>query len=648
MQRWLEVTLVIGSLVAVAGCASKGSDGEFIQHDPNVTNSGKSDGGLDSDSFKPDPLAPVIEVLDPLPAKDPNADTLVTSSDVVMRCRVTKSKERRARDVDQSSVAMQALWADKTGTEHSVSATVSSISETEFEGRMSLAMVPNGAVRFKCSARDLFQSGTPLLGWLNVDTFLDLGPDIKIVDPKEGKIYALKQVLVVSFRADPAPVSDLDKEADVTDLVLTIANRQFDLTETAGDPGLYTATIDFNDRTFFDMPPSTAQIVVSARSSRTPEPGRRSEVVNILLDSTGPDLKIAAPTALTIVRGEVTLSLSISDPSGVDLGSVAGTINTDLFVFDRWTVQGNSYSQRFDTRTFGDALTQLTINVKASDSVGNQSTDSVVVRLDNVPPILSLDPPMLREYKVVNDQTICTAPYDPVGTAAASDGDYSQASTIFRVMVWDETQGSPGAPARYVANVNDKSMVVFAQVPGIPLLVDTDGDGACDEINKNSLDPDNFAEQIPMSPISPGGTLYYPPVGPDNPALRGCAAGTDGATHGADPVCVLSPDVYRIPPARTEGGPFPGIYGFGPNQANECAGTSWELGRFTRFKGWACIAARVEDTIGNVGISPPIRVCYGQPGSDECNMPMPSCTDGCSLPPDMHNFSEAQFMQRAR
>ena len=179
--------MVIGLLVAA--CGEKEGEGPFLKHEP-ASNTKPGDGGvLEQDVGKPDPRAPVVEIVDPLPAQDPNANTLITSADVVVRCRVTASKERRARDVDQGSVAMQALWVDSEGTEQSVAATVSSISQTEFEGRLSLATVPNGAVRFKCSAKDLFQSGVPLQGWANVDTFLDLGPQIKIFDPKEGKIH---------------------------------------------------------------------------------------------------------------------------------------------------------------------------------------------------------------------------------------------------------------------------------------------------------------------------------------------------------------------------------------------------------------------------------------------------------------------------
>jgi hypothetical protein len=64
-------------------------------------------------------------------------------------------------------------------------------------------------------------------------------------------------------------------------------------------------------------------------------------------------------------------------------------------------------------------------------------------------------------------------------------------------------------------------------------------------------------------------------------------------------------------------------------------------------KGWLCAALRVEDTFitadgantGNVGISAPLRLCYGTlsgsgPSATCEGMPAPSCTDGCVITDD--------------
>jgi hypothetical protein len=59
-----------------------------------------------------------------------------------------------------------------------------------------------------------------------------------------------------------------------------------------------------------------------------------------------------------------------------------------------------------------------------------------------------------------------------------------------------------------------------------------------------------------------------------------------------------------------------------------------------RQDGFVCFAARAVDKVGNVGISPPIRVCVDtdltdnvQPNCAKMSIPdPPSCTDGCTPP----------------
>jgi hypothetical protein len=82
----------------------------------------------------------------------------------------------------------------------------------------------------------------------------------------------------------------------------------------------------------------------------------------------------------------------------------------------------------------------------------------------------------------------------------------------------------------------------------------------------------------------------------------------------------------------------PAIYAIGVDDGPACTGIDWEFGSIAE-EGWLCFAARVVDRVGNVGISPPLRLCYddvedGLPPPDCVNDPTPpSCTDGCSLPP---------------
>jgi hypothetical protein len=56
--------------------------------------------------------------------------------------------------------------------------------------------------------------------------------------------------------------------------------------------------------------------------------------------------------------------------------------------------------------------------------------------------------------------------------------------------------------------------------------------------------------------------------------------------------------------------------------------------------GWICLAARVADKLGNVGLSRPLRICYDDDqveGVPACatGAPPPSCTTNCTAPAAM-------------
>jgi hypothetical protein len=82
---------------------------------------------------------------------------------------------------------------------------------------------------------------------------------------------------------------------------------------------------------------------------------------------------------------------------------------------------------------------------------------------------------------------------------------------------------------------------------------------------------------------------------------------------------------------------LPVIYGVAVESGTvNCTGVTWEVAsRIPPAGGWVCLAARAVDVVGNVGVSPPHRVCVdpdGNGGADPCTNPgpAPSCTDGCT------------------
>lgn len=597
------------------------------------------DAGMDAGEAMPeptvDPAAPVVEILEPTAASDPNDDEILTSAAAKVRCRVTRSRDDNARDVDQSLVQIQRL--DPSGVAMPVQGAVNALPDNEFEADFQLGELPNGRVRFACSATDV--NMPPRTGTAIVNTFLDLGPEVRIIEPVSGSSHALRNPVVIKFEVGPASVSADDEESDPVDVHLFVLGQEFDASEDPDQPGLYTTSVDFDDRELFAMPPSSAEIAVVASSSRTPDAATRRVESDITLDAAGPVISVSSPAHLQIVRGEVQLVVNITDPSGVQAERVFGTINQNVWLLDDWDVSGSTFTERFDTRTtIFSPLTQLTINITAVDSVGNESTASHVLRLDNVPPLLSLDPPMIREYEA--GSSICSEAFDPLGDAT-SDLDVRNASSLYRVLIFERTNGSAGANFSYVAGVADSTVRLFAQGKDIPLLIDTNSDGVCDAINSAALPQADRPVVLSLSPVSPRGRAHYSATADFNaPEHQAAAFCQHGAENAPGSLCPNTPMTRAI--SQPLVGAPPGVYAFAPTNSHDgpCDGLTWEV-LSSVGEGWACLAASAEDNIGNLAVSPPIRVCFDDGDGDvqSCRDPVadppPSCTDGCAWPDDL-------------
>jgi hypothetical protein len=592
-----------------------------------------------------DPLAPTVEFTSPTAASDPNNDAVVTDSNLVVGCKVTRSTDGNSSPINTSAVKITLEQA--TDPTKLIAPAVTAQTSGLYQATFDLSAFPNGKLRFHCEAKDL---ATPAhTGKTTLDALLDLGPMLTVVDPKEKGIYALGTPLVVQFQADPAPLNSSDDEAKIAQVKLGVSGFNVPVEESSTMPGLYQATIDFNDTNNFPVTPTATQLTFSVSNSRTPTAAVRKTLVNITVDGSGPSIHIDAPGNLTMQHGDVSLSVTVSDPSGIKSGSLKATING--MIFDQWVVTAPTYQLKFDTTKFGYQLTQLTINVTAADAIGNvASATPVVISLDNLPPVISLDPPDIREYRVAGGNLTCSAPFDPVGDAAASDLETVLLSKHYRALVEDQTNSSPGSSVDYLAGVKTSSVVLYLQPDTtVPLLINTDidkvtgkvipGKENCDDINglDKSGDP-NQPIKLQLSAINPGGNAWFPadPL-KYNPSSQpqapsACKPGAEG--NSPPPKICQNSELYRVVPGRVQGKP-PAVYAFAPsNDANvgECNGRSWELGDSRVKAGWLCLAARVEDTIGNVGVSAPLRVCFDDGSGKPCDMNhIPTCTDGCPI-----------------
>jgi hypothetical protein len=277
------------------------------------------------------------------------------------------------------------------------------------------------------------------------------------------------------------------------------------------------------------------------------------------------------------------------------------------------------------------------------DAVGNETTVAHTLKLDNLPPVISLNPPLIREWRKNGATLECSALFDPVGYDVPNDGDPVVGTGYFRVLVEDMTNQpvTNEAVVTYIAGINNDKVEIYMQRDvSIPILIDTDGDHICDEINHEALAMDLRPTKLKLAPVAPAGSPWYKiydpmETGPVDNATCFAHTNMSPVAQPAYPnaVCLNSP-MIRVVPGRVAGRPA-SVYAIRPMSGvnGECTGEYWELFRIAD-PGWICLAARSEDNKGNIGVSEPLRLCYGEDSNTvpDCSAtPMPSCTDGCTI-----------------
>jgi hypothetical protein len=638
--------------------------------------SGKSGtgGGGGGNAWIFDDLGPTIVFTAPHPASDPNADDVITAQTLNVRCKVTRSPEEGAASVAPSSVVISLdNPSDKT---KQIVAPVNALTSDEYQGTFDLGALPNGPLSFHCTATDQ-TANTPHARTETLETLLDLGPTIEVMSP-QAKVYARKAPVAIEFRVTRSPLKDGDSEDEVAQVSLHVSGVATPVEQSQDTPGVYKSSVDFDDATLFPVPPTSAQLVFSAANKRSPTVALRTKTVDVSIDGEGPTIKVESPAvdnSSSPVRGPVVLRVNVTDPSGIRPSSLVATIESQEHTITTWDAAPPVYSQRFDTRAFSNELTQLKITVTASDTIGNERSTAFILKLDNLPPVLSIDPPSIREIK--KDTAFCSTVFDPVGAEVPDD--LSRISNIvrFRVQVEDRTNeprtmtGVP--PVLYLAGVNTQSVKLYMQRNNaVPLLIDTNMDGICDEINYDALELADRPRLDELAPVDPIGNAWYPYNPGDKLTVTdepGCyEPGPSKTTNPPSPsgICDIAQGLTRVIRAPIQG-VEPAIYAVSPTKAKsdgECTGKQIAL-QTTSKDGWICMAARATDKIGNIGISAPIRLCDDEPminpmgdppacwslcnhgkggtPSDDCKNSAPyngrdgvynlsnSCTDGCKI-----------------
>ncbi len=200
------------------------------------------------------------------------------------------------------------------------------------------------------------------------------------------------------------------------------------------------------------------------------------------------------------------------------------------------------------------------------------------------------------------------------------------------------------------------------------LIVDTDGDGVCDSIDPNLVPTSvpvasNEAAVIDLLGLAPTGDADF--TTPANPGSTGTTEVncTDGTA--ADPpkaICDITSPATRDHQERHRH--RSGHLLDRAGQRLQCMGNAFDAVATNISDGWACVAIRAEDKLGNAGISPPMRVCIDSNGDmGECpswgtvtTTGLPDCTGtwtsatgvtdpstDCTLPPKFEDYPGLQL-----
>jgi hypothetical protein len=644
----LVTTMSTGGRVgpATTGGRSSGGNGGSPGSDagsgagPDTTPGGA---GGDGGEATVDARAPIVAITSPSASSDPDQDEVLLANNVTVLCTVSKSKASGAVAVDTSKIKIAMLDAnDKVLKETGGSATGSA---GEYSATFAITDQPNGVVHFRCTANDV--AVPPRTASTKIGTFIDHGPKITITSPLAISVKPLKTPVAFEFTVEPWPLADGDVGAavDVDKVSLSVLGEPVtSLAPAPQRPGVYIATVDFSDPVLYPEPPATdVPVLVTAPNKRSPMAALRSEAYGFKLDGDGPVIKITTPKPNDIVGPKTrVLSFTVTDlVSGVDKSKVAVTLNGVEFQYDPaagWTENKGTYTFTFNGTQIEGSVAQATINVHAADLVGNEADgESLVIYLDDHPPIVSLDPPHVRvAVEAPVGKFTCSSSFDPLGSAV-SDGDTIADSATFRVLAWDETNHAVGQRVDYLSGVERTSVFLYLQPdPEQPLLVDLDKDHVCDHVNTQDAAGKDLLF-IRLTAVSPTGALPKDPnTLADEPAVS-----TDFCQLSTAPSPRLcSSDMSYVIKHEIVGMVEPVVYARDPVAGNPltCTGNSWEVRGLAKHSGWVCMAAVASDSAKNEGHSAPLRVCIDD-DDDTTTSPCagiepPSCTDGCTLPPN--------------
>ncbi len=612
MKRSFLPLMILTSLLLSWAACSDDDYSQFPTTDASLKDGGPKDAQLPDAIVLPDritnPEGPDIVIL------QPTANALVTGDQMEVQARIHDADS----EVDPSSVK-----AYVTEDESFPLARKSANSDV-YTGLVNISVLGDGPFTLVVEAADLNQN----VNSADVVFQHDLGPTIEFYSPEDQGRYA--HSVNLSFQvSDPDGLREDSITASIGSVQLNIAK----VSQDDADPPTwitYSYNIVFADQ-IFDPPLQGPQMItVSAQNTNNTE---ASGSLTFVVDEAGPTIDLITPQPGDIVGGIMEIQVGVNDEAGILESSVLAVLAGDQASYAvNLERSGTTFSAVFDTRVFPDDFVFPSISIRASDKLGNENEVGFLVALDNQPPKASLDPPEDFRMSTIDasGDYECSREFDPVGDDAVDWGE--TVPQVFWLRARVEDQGNYGAGlVQERFSLVDQSTVklyVLSDV-SLPLVVDTDGDGICDEINPTltpttTPHPGQELLVLNMAAIPPSGDADFRPE--QDPQLpSGVCDHTGTGSTRPDKLCQATDMFYAL--FYTVDPSEPAIYALQPVDSSSeifCAGQQFDARANALPEGWTCVAVRATDKLGNIGISPPLPICidYTLDGSpSECSQP---------------------------
>jgi hypothetical protein len=646
-MRSVRLGLIFGSsLAALAGCTPTGGDDMFTPyHPPDLATTddggnhehpdlrkggggggddgGGGGGGDDGGGFvgfcpdggspdmgKPclpqDPDGPIVTISAPATGGIVPGATLSVTVTVMLR-------------PGESFLDTNTIEASVPGTDVAPKRLALTATADTYVGALDVSSLPTGNFELAVTAQDLDHK----VGSNMVVAIHDAGPLIHVFSPADRTYRGSSSVL---FTVENPVPHDTRFDVDTTMVDAKVQTVSIMPSQPVMNQPVWQGNIDFHD-TRFGQPLSGRQVLRVTASNKQGTPAFYDQPFTV--DETGPAITFVAPTAGSFVGGIIDIDVQLDDQSGVDPHPLAyfggdPTQSVTLQALGVGVMSSNHFTGRFDTRQLPSSFVLPLFTVQAQDSLGNESQQSIEVIIDNVAPAADLDPPQdMRVFKLINGVHECSQPFDPVGADATNDGDIVNQLMWLRARVEDRGNIAEGQDTHFWSGIDTNSVEVFAiPTANAPLIVDTDGDGVCDDINPLLVPTagmaagPNQAVEVQMQQVPVHGSPFF--AQDTVSALpRGCDFIGEAGAQPPLPLCLNTPVTYDL--GYTYAGNVPTIYSVPPIMDGiECQGLQFDSLNHLQ-DGPICVAVRARDNVGNHNVSRPLRLCLDQNGTGSCD-----------------------------